>query len=233
MSSKSFYTVFIECFYVGMPERPNGQPLSGCGFCLRGFESSSPHKIYKSEGFPNTMTNKKEKIVNVPNFITLWRVPLTILAIYYLLFSGDRFLAALFLAFAGITDFLDGQFARGLDQVTELGAKFDIVADRIFIILFGFALIFFFKNSPVEMLLLFLCLSREAISFPAFIYRRIKRIPLFSDAKFIGKLQTTIQAAALVFLTWGVSWSIYVIGLSFITGIFAGLVYWKDSVHAA
>jgi len=94
------------------------------------------------------MKNKIEKIVNVPNFITLFRVPLTILAAYFLLATGNRGLAAFFLAVAGITDFLDGQAARRLDQVTRFGAKFDIISDRIFIVIFAGALLIFSFNSP-------------------------------------------------------------------------------------
>ena len=177
------------------------------------------------------MASKKEKITNIPNFITSLRIPLTFVAVYFLLFSQDRFLAALFLTLAAITDFLDGQFARGLDQITKFGEKFDIIADRFMIVLFAVALIFFLKDSPTEMILLILCLSREIITFPAFVFRRIKGIPLFSETLFIGKIQTTIQAFAIIFLTWEVSWTIYVVGLSFIVGIFAAGAYWKDSFN--
>ena len=177
------------------------------------------------------MKNRKEKIINFPNFITLWRVPLTLISIYYLLFSGDRFIAALFLAFAGITDFLDGQVARRFDQVTEFGAKFDLAADRTFIILFAIALLIFFRGSSTELLFLTLCLSREIISLPAFIVRRINLIPYFTKAKLIGKVQTTFQAFAIVLLTWGVSWSVYFVILATLTGLLASISYWKGSFN--
>ena len=175
------------------------------------------------------MVKQQEKIINLPNFITSLRVPLTLVAVYYLLLVGDRFFAALFLALAGITDFLDGQWARRFDRVTMFGEKFDVVADRIFITIFAIALIFFLWESFNELILLFLCLSREIVAFPAFIYRRMKSIPYFSATRFIGKVQTTLQAFAFVFLTWGVSWSVYFVVASAIVGVFSGASYWRDS----
>jgi len=140
------------------------------------------------------MKNKKEKIINIPNFITLFRVPLTVLAAYFLLATGDRGLAAFFLAIAGITDFLDGQAARRLDQVTQFGAKFDIISDRIFILIFAGALFAFSFNSPEVLFFLLLCLSRELVAFPAIFHRKAKSIPYLSEAKPIGKIQTTNQS---------------------------------------
>jgi len=176
------------------------------------------------------MGNKKEKIINVPNFITLFRVPLAVIAAYFLLVTGDRGLAAFFLAISGITDFLDGQAARRLDQVTKFGARFDIISDRLFVIIFAGALLTFSLNSPGVLFFLMLCLSRELIALPAIFHRRIKSIPYLSDAKPIGKIQTTIQAMALVALTWGVSWNIYLIVPSFFVGIIAGAEYWRDGL---
>jgi phosphatidylglycerophosphate synthase len=178
------------------------------------------------------MVSKKEKILNIPNLITSFRVPLTVIAAYFLLVSGSRGFAALFLAIAGITDFLDGQAARRLDQVTKFGTKFDMISDRIFIIIFAGALLVFSIDSPGILFLLMLCLSRELISLPAIFHRRIKSIPYLSEAKPIGKIQTTIQAMALVALTWGVSWDMYLIVPSFFVGIVAGAEYWRDGLSA-
>jgi cardiolipin synthase (CMP-forming) len=70
------------------------------------------------------------RILTVPNQLTFLRltfIPFFIIAIKY-----DRWLLALgILLAAGVSDGLDGLFARGLNQRTPLGAYLDPIADKL------------------------------------------------------------------------------------------------------
>jgi cardiolipin synthase (CMP-forming) len=72
------------------------------------------------------------EVVNVPNLLSFLRILLVPVFLWLLL--HQLFLAAIaVLAFAGITDFLDGYLARKLNQTTKLGKMLDPVADRLYI----------------------------------------------------------------------------------------------------
>ena len=80
----------------------------------------------KSAGFLNG------EVVNIPNLLSFLRIALVPVFLWFLL--DEFFLAAIVvLAVAGLTDFLDGYFARKLNQTTKLGKMLDPVADRLYI----------------------------------------------------------------------------------------------------
>ena len=66
---------------------------------------------------------------NVLSSIRLALVPVFLV----LLLVGNFAFALIILAVAGITDYLDGYFARRLNQVTRLGQLLDPAADRLYI----------------------------------------------------------------------------------------------------
>ena len=72
------------------------------------------------------------EVINVPNLLSFLRIALVPVFLWLLL--DEMFLAAIaVLAFAGLTDFLDGYLARKLNQTTKLGKMLDPVADRLYI----------------------------------------------------------------------------------------------------
>ena len=80
-------------------------------------------------------------MTNFINLLTVSRIFLATL-IFLLLMSPDSYLFALVLFFiAGITDYLDGYFARKYNAVSQVGEILDPIADKILIIfiLFGLA----------------------------------------------------------------------------------------------
>ena len=75
-----------------------------------------------------------DRIVTLPNLITLVRL-LCIPVFLYLLFVRDaRLGAAALLAVLGATDWVDGYAARHLHQVSNLGKAFDPTVDRLLLI---------------------------------------------------------------------------------------------------
>lgn len=72
------------------------------------------------------------EVFNVPNLLSMLRIALVPVFLWLLL--NQSFLAAIaVLAFAGLTDFLDGYLARKLNQTTKIGKMLDPVADRLYI----------------------------------------------------------------------------------------------------
>lgn len=78
----------------------------------------------------------KNKGVNLPNAITMARIPL-IFAIgffFYASFTGATTLAFVLYVVTGITDWLDGWTARKYHQISDFGKLADALIDKIFII---------------------------------------------------------------------------------------------------
>jgi cardiolipin synthase len=73
----------------------------------------------------------EDRILTVPNLITLARLLCLPLYLWLLLSQDDRVAAAALLAVLGATDWADGYVARHFNQVSSLGKVFDPVADRI------------------------------------------------------------------------------------------------------
>lgn len=71
-------------------------------------------------------------MVTIPNFLSVIRLVL-VPVFLVLVIDGQDILALVVLVFSSLTDFLDGQLARKLNQVTRLGALLDPAADRLFI----------------------------------------------------------------------------------------------------
>ena len=69
-------------------------------------------------------------VLSVPNFITLARLCVLPLFLYLLFARDQRAGAALLLGFLGMTDWVDGWFARKFNQVSPFGAVFDPTVDR-------------------------------------------------------------------------------------------------------
>ena len=72
-----------------------------------------------------------DRILTVPNVITVVRLSLLPVFLWLLFAKDDRANAAWLLAFLGTTDFLDGYIARHFNQVSEIGKILDPVADRL------------------------------------------------------------------------------------------------------
>lgn len=73
-------------------------------------------------------------LVNLPNAVTLSRIPLMLVLVAFLAypFPGARVAALLVFLFAAMTDWLDGWLARRMGQVSDFGKFMDALTDKIF-----------------------------------------------------------------------------------------------------
>lgn len=75
----------------------------------------------------------EDRILSLPNVVTTLRLVLVPVFVWLLVqpHHRDWFAAAVLLAVLGSTDWVDGQLARRLDQVTTVGKVLDPTADRV------------------------------------------------------------------------------------------------------
>ena len=89
----------------------------------------------------------EERIYNIPNFLSLYRI-LVFPFVFWLVYSGNENLFALFLCINLVTDVLDGLIARMFHLQTRLGAKLDSLGD-IGTYILAFYGIFSFKTGEI------------------------------------------------------------------------------------
>ena len=149
--------------------------------------------------------------MNLPNKLSLLRIiliPVTMLfmmpiSIYgwvpdgWNAFIADKgmLVAAIIFIIASITDFLDGQIARRMNMITNLGKFLDSLADKMLVIA---VLIAFVATGRVSAWLLAIIVLRE------FMVTGIRLLAskqgVVMAAKMIGKVKTTTQMIAIIYL---------------------------------
>jgi cardiolipin synthase len=102
----------------------------------------------------------EDRILTVPNLITLVRLGCLPLFVWLLLGEGDQVAAAWLLAGLGATDWVDGYVARHFDQVSTVGKVLDPVADRL---LFLTAIVAIIIDGAAPLWFCIAVLVREAV----------------------------------------------------------------------
>lgn len=137
--------------------------------------------------------------MNVPNALTLFRIILipVLVALYYSPLESRYLLTAAVFAVAGITDWLDGYFARKLGQMTPLGTFLDPVADKLMIAI-ALALLIESYNVWWFTLPAMVIIGREiAISaLREWMAELGKRTSV--AVSYVGKVKTTVQIIAII-----------------------------------
>jgi CDP-diacylglycerol--glycerol-3-phosphate 3-phosphatidyltransferase/cardiolipin synthase len=166
----------------------------------------------------------------VPGLLSLSRLPLA--AAFPL--ALDRPAAALsVLLAAGVSDVLDGWYARRFAQVTPTGTALDPVTDKIFVLTVAVSLVLRGYLSPIDVVIIS---TREIAELPLVVWvaasRHVRRHR--SDhptANLLGKLATFFQfaaAAAAIFRSPHVAWLVAAAGLS---GVLAAVGYWMRALR--
>ncbi|WP_436796084.1 CDP-alcohol phosphatidyltransferase family protein [Actinospongicola halichondriae] len=128
----------------------------------------------------------EDRILTIPNAVTLVRLLLLPVFVYLLFGRDDRLAAGWLLVGIGATDWVDGYLARRLQQVSNVGKILDPVADRLlFFVGVGSILI----DGSVPVWIAVLVLVREvaiAIATVALAAAGARRI----DVTWIGKCAT-------------------------------------------
>ncbi len=139
-------------------------------------------------------SKEREKLLNLPNLLTLLRLCLVPVFIFLLL-GRDRFAALLVFSLAGLTDVLDGMAARRWRLKTRIGMLLDPLADKILLMTAFLLLTVRSLNSPraIPLWLTGTVLARDAvIVLGALALSCLFKIKEFPPSLF-GKISTVFQ----------------------------------------
>lgn len=141
----------------------------------------------------------KKEVFTIPNLLSLFRIVLIPVYIHLYLnarLERDYQLAALVLAISCLTDAVDGQIARHLGQITNLGKLLDPVADKLTQLAITVCLS---ARYPVLRLVLALFLAKETFQFVAMVIN-LHRGKMLDGALMAGKVCTTMLFISLILL---------------------------------
>jgi len=185
--------------------------------------------------------------MNIANRLTLLRIVLTFVFMFFLFYQGlwAKILSLLIFIFAALSDFFDGRIAQKKNMVTDFGRLMDPIADKI-LVLAAFAA--FVQLQLIDAWMFVIIISREILITSLRLFALNKGRVL--SASKAGKHKTFSQMAViffillfvafkevmLVYFTWNPAWeklfsqSIYV--LMFLTvglTLYSGLSYlWEN-----
>jgi cardiolipin synthase len=173
----------------------------------------------------------EDRILSLPNVVTVSRLVLVPAFIWLLVQPHHRrwFQAAILLAALGSTDWLDGQLARRLDQVTNLGKVLDPTADRV---LLATAVVGILAVGAVPIPLAMIAIAREglvAVAAVGLALAGARRI----DVTLIGKAGTFgLMCAFPLFLAGhsSVGWHHAALVLAWTAGIIGLVLGWTSVV---
>jgi CDP-diacylglycerol--glycerol-3-phosphate 3-phosphatidyltransferase/cardiolipin synthase len=171
-------------------------------------------------------------LVRVPGLLSLSRVPLAAAFPFVL---GYPYAALAVLAAAGLSDVLDGWYARRFGQVTPTGTALDPVTDKLFVTTVAVSLVMGGYLSVLDVVLLS---AREIGELPLVAWLAVNRTARSRragqpSANLPGKLATALQfgtATAALFRMPHLAW---VIDGTAAVGVLAAVSYWVREVRAA
>ncbi|WP_124246636.1 CDP-alcohol phosphatidyltransferase family protein [Gordonia sp. X0973] len=171
-----------------------------------------------------------ERVVTVPNALSVLRLALVPVFLYVLLVAKADGWAIVILLASGFSDWLDGKLARLLDQSSSLGALLDPLADRIYIVVIPLA---FGVRGFIPWWIIAVIVARDlllALQVPLLRKRGVVALPTLYVGKaatfalmsafpwiLIGQLDSWLGRAALPFgwalLIWGVALYLWTLAL--------------------
>ncbi|MBL4775549.1 MAG: CDP-alcohol phosphatidyltransferase family protein [Mariprofundus sp.] len=145
-----------------------------------------------------------ERILNIPNLLTLARIILTPFIIYAII-EHQAVLALLLMAIAGITDMLDGAIARYFNQRSRVGAFMDPLADKLLLIS-TIVTLYFIDQIP---LFLFLAVVfRDLIIVVGAIAYEMVTHKLEIQPSIASKITTFLQIVLVLIVLFEMAWQL-------------------------
>lgn len=185
---------------------------------------------------PDAATVSPDRILTVPNALSMLRLALIPVFIWLLLVEESVGWAFVVLFVSGLTDWLDGKLARLLDQSSRLGELLDPAADRLYILVIP---ICFGLRDFVPWWLIGLIIARDVLLFatvPLLRSRGLLALPVL----YVGKAATFALMSAFPWLLVGQLDSIigticYPIGWAFLIWgvamyLWSFVLYWAQTI---
>jgi CDP-diacylglycerol--glycerol-3-phosphate 3-phosphatidyltransferase len=157
--------------------------------------------------------------MNLPNILTFSRLPFLLLFIL-LDVLGAYWASFVIILLAGLSDVLDGHFARKA-KPTAHGVFYDQFVDKIFVVI---ALIFFLDKGYISFILVALIVFRELfVTLLRQVYKKRKHIsPLIS-----GKIKMVAEIVLVASLSFGNIFEIFIPISSWIALLVIVLAYYS------
>lgn len=146
---------------------------------------------------------------HLPNILTAMRLACAPALAYLLVTGADRAALGIF-AFAGLSDAVDGYFAKRFGFATRLGRYLDPAADKL-LMLAAFVVLTAMGTSPLWLAIV--VISRDAAIIAGIVLGHALDLPLRIAPLLIGKLSTAVQVGyvglMLLSLSFGLHWTLF------------------------
>jgi cardiolipin synthase len=172
----------------------------------------------KKDAEPNE--SRGQKMLNVPNVITIARFFLIPIYLYIFL-AGHSAWAFLILVIAGGTDVLDGYLARRRKQTTTLGSMLDPLADKMMILTVVLSFLYMELIYWPEAIAMFIRDGGMIIVSAIFYFRGKKTVP----ANAMGKLTTVLYYLAIPLIMFEVKYAISYLWIVIIFSFVTSFIY--------
>lgn len=132
--------------------------------------------------------------MNLPNILTVFRIFLTFIFIFFLYQAGlqAKVLALVVFTLASLTDFFDGYFARKYNLISRFGKIMDPIADK-FLMLSAFFI--FTQMYLIETWMFVIIFAREGIVTGLRLFAMRKGVAM--EAEKAGKVKTVLQIVSV------------------------------------
>jgi len=130
--------------------------------------------------------------MNLPNILSFFRILLVPLIPVFMLNSnipGNNYIVTAILFVSGVTDVLDGYFARKNKQVTVLGKILDPLADKLTQFVVFITIYICYRHIPILMVYVIIYFAKELLMFIGTLTVKKKTTSLVSS-NIVGKVAT-------------------------------------------
>jgi len=168
------------------------------------------------------------RVHHLPNMITLLRIVLVV-PLAGCMLAGEYGAALLLLAFAGLSDGVDGYLARRFGWYTHLGAILDPAADKILMVTL-FLVLGWMGHLPFWLVVL--VITRDGVIVAGAVAYRLLFGPYSMEPTWISKINTAVQIALVLAVMFSLavtelpSWlPTLLIGAATATTVASGITY--------
>jgi len=146
-----------------------------------------------------------KQVINIPNLLTLGRILLTPVIVYFIL-ENHPLQALVLMAVAGITDMADGAIAKHFNMRTTVGSYLDPMADKLLLVS---TIVSLFYIDEVPLFVFLAVVFRDVIIVSGAAAYEVVTRRLQMQPTFLSKITTTVQIfyvlLALLHMAYGFS----------------------------
>lgn len=158
--------------------------------------------------------------MNLPNAVTILRILFIPLFVILLLSPAYRLASGILFAILALSDFIDGLLARWLKQISDFGALFDPLADKILVLS---ALIILVQFGEVSSIPVIIIVARELLVTGLRVLIAAKKEVM--PAALTGKWKTVFQMIAAFMLIMRLPYGIAVLWIAVALTVLSGIEY--------